>query len=109
MKSSPKTYTKNQALKLVANTTYLIGQKLEDVPITHIIIVPNYQDIGDLVNAYASSKVSPKDIAELYGNGANLFVMAAHLGSLDTGIAPSEYIENILSSERIESLIKNVT
>ncbi|MGB2846493.1 MAG: hypothetical protein WBB93_02955, partial [Saprospiraceae bacterium] len=94
-------FTKEQAIAIREKVNHLIGQPFDDeLKITNIWIIPKDQDYEFIIKQYQFNNATSKSIAETYGNGQNLMILALSSDLLHVSSwLPVEHISRYLSKD----------
>lgn len=65
-------YAKEEALKKVKEYQSGTLKYKDRRPVTHLVIVPDIEDLSPIIAQYLNGQTNSEIIASLYGNGQNL-------------------------------------
>ncbi len=103
-------FTKEQAIAIREKVNHLIGQPFDDeLKITNIWIIPKDQDYEFIIKQYQFNNATSKSIAETYGNGQNLMILALSSDLLHVSSwLPVEHISRYLSKDELDEILNNL-
>lgn len=102
-------FTKEQATKIIENTTHLIGQPFDkELKITSVSIIPVDQDLDFINEQYKIIGTTYHSIAEKFGKGRNLSVQAlsTDLFHINQSVIRADIVE-YLSKEDLDQILKS--